>query len=126
MTELPYTAESIVLIKGFIDRTKTRIQNDVKVTFTRKASRELEDLVLEYDFEVDDIVSGINNLKVENYYRGIDPSGNADFDVCAFSVRIGINEIEIYLKFGLEVNGQQILLFSNHIPKYSMSQPFNK
>jgi hypothetical protein len=64
------------------------------------------------------------NLSVENYYRGIAPSGNADFNVCAFSTYIGEANIEIYLKYGLEIHGLQILLFSNHVPDYKMNQPF--
>jgi hypothetical protein len=126
VTVLPYTDENISLIQEFIDRTKIRIQNGVEITFTRKASRELEELVLEFNIEVANIKNEISALKVENYYRGIEPSGSADFDVCAFCVKVGENDIEIYLKFGLEVNGEQILLFSNHVPKYSMNQPFNK
>ena len=68
----------------------------------------------------------IMNLTVENYYRGIDPSGRVDFNVCAFCVDLNssIRPVQIYLKYGLEVDGLQILLFSNYIPNYPMSQPF--
>ncbi len=79
---------------------------------------------LEYDITADDIEYTILNLTPENYYRGIDPSGNADFNVCAFRAFVGDDDIEIYLKYGLEANGLQILIFSNHIPDYPMDQPF--
>ena len=63
------------------------------------------------------------NLTPENYYRGIDPSGQADFEVCAFYSEIGTDHIGVYLKYGLEAQGLQILIFSNHTPAYPMSQP---
>ena len=66
----------------------------------------------------------IKNLTPENYYRGIDPSKKAGFDVCAFYTEIGTDNVGIYLKYGLENNGLQILLFSNHAPVYPMNQPF--
>lgn len=124
MTELPFTEENINLILDFINETRRRISLGVEIIFTRKASSELEDLALEFDLDTSDIESVIFNLTTENYYRGIDPSNSADFNVCAFSVFVGDENIEIYLKFGLEVKGLQILLFSNHIPKYPMKQPF--
>ena len=34
------------------------------------------------------------------------------------------NNTEIYLKYGLEVKGLQILMFSNHKLKYPMTPPF--
>lgn len=124
MTELPYTLDNISIIQDFLDETKKRISEGVEITFTKKASSELDDLVLQFDIEVSDIESAISNLTPENYYRGIDPSGSADFKVCAFCTSIGNDNIEIYLKYGLEINGLQILLFSNHQPNFPMTQPF--
>ncbi|AZA88017.1 hypothetical protein EG349_15025 [Chryseobacterium shandongense] len=124
MNELPYTIDNITLIQDFIDETKRRIGEGIEITFTNKANLELQDLILDYNIEIKDIEIAIENLSPENYYRGIDISGNADFNVCAFCTKIGTDNIEIYLKYGLELNGLQILLFSNHIPKYPMSQPF--
>lgn len=126
MTELPYTDDNIALVQEFIDETKKRNSDGVDITFTGKASSELEDLVLEFDIDASDIESAIMDLTTENYYRGIDPSVKADFKVCAFCTSIGENNIKIYLKYGLEAVGLQILLFSNHVPKYPMSQPFKK
>ena len=124
MTELTNTIENISLIQKFIDETRKRILDGVDITFTKKASSELEDLALIYDIEVGDIEYAISNLSIDNYYRGIDPSGKADFNVCAFSVQIGGDNLEIYLKYGLQVDGFQILLFSNHVPDYPMTLPF--
>ncbi|MEN9613656.1 MAG: hypothetical protein RLZZ628_4470 [Bacteroidota bacterium] len=124
MTELPYTVDNVSIIQDFLDETKKRISEGVEITFTKKASSELEDLALIYNIEVSDIEAAISNLTTENYYRGIDPSGSADFNVCAFCTTIGEDDIEIYLKYGLEVNGLQILLFSNHQPDFPMTQPF--
>lgn len=124
MTELPYTVDNVSIIQDFIDETRKRISEGVEITFTKKASLELEDLALIYDIEVSDIEAAISNLTTENYFRGIDPSGSADFNVCAFCTTIGEDDIEIYLKYGLEVNGLQILLFSNHQPDFPMTQPF--
>jgi hypothetical protein len=73
---------------------------------------------------VGDVEYSILNLTTDNYYRGIDLSGNADFNVCAFRTFVGKDNVEIYLKYGLETNGLQILIFSNHIPDYPMDQPF--
>jgi len=124
MTELPYTIDNVALIQQFLDETRKRISDGVEITFTKKASEELQNLVLEFDIELSDIEVAIENLSVENYYRGIDPSGNADFNVCAFCTTVGKNDVEIYLKYGLEVNGLQILIFSNHLPSFPMTQPF--
>jgi len=124
MTELPYTVDNVLLVQEFIDETRRRILDGVTITFTKKASSELEDLVLEMDIDATDIESAIINLSPNNYYRGIDPSGNADFNVCAFCTSVGNDNVEIYLKYGLEANGLQILLFSNHMPNYPMRQPF--
>ena len=89
-----------------------------------KLSGQGTSLNLEYDITADDIEYTILNLTPENYFRGIDPSGSADFNVCAFRALVGEDDIEIYLKYGLEANGLQILIFSNHIPDYPMDQPF--
>ncbi len=124
MIELPFTVDNIEIIQEFINETRKRISNGVTITFTEKASSELEDLILEYDITVDDIEYTILNLTTENYYRGIDQSGSADFNVCAFRAFVGKDNVEIYLKYGLEADGLQILIFSNHIPDYPMNQPF--
>lgn len=124
MTELPNTVDNIAVIQQFINETRQRISDGVYITFTKKASTELEDLLLEFDIDANDIEAAIINLTTDNYYRGIDPSGQADFNVCAFSVSVGDDNIEIYLKYGLESKGLQILLFSNHVPNYPMNQPF--
>ncbi|AWA31116.1 hypothetical protein HYN48_14020 [Flavobacterium magnum] len=124
MTVLPYTEYNISLIQEFLDETKRRLSQGIQITFTAKANLELTDLALDYDIEGEDIEHAIQNLTTENYYRGIDPSGNADFNVCAFCTFVGKDKIEIYLKYGLEANGLQILLFSNHVPDYPMTQPF--
>lgn len=126
MTELPYTAGNIEIIQKFIRETRDRISNGVNITFTFKASSELEDLMLQYDIDADDIEYSILNLTTENYYRGIDLSGNVDFNVCAFRAFVGKDNVEIFLKYGLEVDGLQILIFSNHIPDYPMKQSFKK
>lgn len=47
------------------------------------------DLALEFDIELADIENAIADLSSENYYRGIDPSGSADFQVCAFCTSVG-------------------------------------
>lgn len=124
MIKLPNTIGSIKIIQEFLLETKKRISEGVDITFTRKASFELEKIMLEYDINEHDIEYAILNLTPENYYRGIDPSGGADFSVCAFRVFLGNHNIEVYLKYGLEVDGLQILIFSNHIPDYPMNQPF--
>lgn len=124
MTELPNTKKSINLIQKFLDKTRKRISKGVEITFTAKASNELKILSLSYDIDGDDIQNTILNLTPENYYRGIDPSGKADFNVCAFCTSVGNSEVTIYLKYGLETNGLKILLFSNHEPNYPINQPF--
>lgn len=126
MIKLPNTIDNIKIIQEFLIETKKRISEGVDITFTRKASSELEEIMLVYDINENDIEYAILNLTPENYYRGVDPSGDADFKVCAFRVFIGNDNIEIYLKYGLEVTGLQILIFSNHIPDFPMSQPFKK
>lgn len=124
MTELPYTLNNIMLIQEFLDETKRRIHNGIEITFTRKANLELQDLMMDLDVEIKDIEVAIDNLTPQDYYRGIDVSGSADFNVCAFCATIGENETKIYLKYGLHVSGLEILLFSNHLPDHPMSQPF--
>ncbi len=117
MNELPYTADNIKIVQEFLNETKERISNGIQIIFTAKANSELQDLMLEYDISVVDIEYTILNLTPENYYRGIDPSsGSGDFNVCAFRTFVGKDELEIYLKYGLEKDGLQILIFSNHIP----------
>ena len=124
MIELPFNKQNLAFVQAFLDETKKRISQGVEITFSRKASNELEDLLLDFNVELKDIENAILNLPAENYYRGIDRSGKADFNVCAFSTYIGEANIEIYLKYGLEIHGLQILLFSNHVPDYKMNQPF--
>lgn len=124
MTELPYTADNIALVQDFINETRKRISEGVDITFTNKASSELEVLAIEFDIELNDIEKAIVNLSTDNYYTGIDPSLKGDFNVCAFCTYIGEDNLQIYLKYGLEKLGLQILLFSNHIPSYPMTQPF--
>jgi len=89
MTQLPYTAGNVALIQEFLDETRKRIAGGIEVTFTRKANEELGDLALEFDIELADIENAIEDLSTENYYRGIDPSGSADFQVCAFCTSVG-------------------------------------
>lgn len=126
MIELPYTVDNVEIIQDYLKETKERIANGVEITFTEKAKSELVDLILEYGITVSDIEHAILNLTPENYYRGIDPSGRGDFNVCAFRALVGKEELEIYLKYGLEEKGLQILIFSNHIPDFLMDQPFKK
>ena len=124
MIKLSNTPENIALIQAFIDETGKRIKEGVEIEFTRKADSELEDLMSDYDINDDDIQDAILNLTVKDYHRGIDLSGNNDFNVCSFSVLIGEKEVEIYLKYGIKTQGIQILVFSNHIPDYPMNQSF--
>ena len=124
MIELPYTVDNVELIQEFLKETRGRISNGIEITFTAKANSELLELMLEYDITVADIEYVILNLTTENYYRGIDPSRSYDFNVCAFRAFVGKEELEIYLKYGLEEKGLQILIFSNHIPDFPINQPF--
>lgn len=124
MKILPYTETNVSLIQDFLDETRKRIADGVEITFTNKASEELADLTLEYEIETADIENAILNLTTENYFRGIDLSHKADFDLCAFHTVVGKDNLEIYLKYGLEVHGLQILLISNHVPDFPMTQPF--
>lgn len=88
MRELPYTIDNIEVIQEFIKETRERISNGIDITFTSKAISELEDLMLEYNITVGNIEHSILNLTTDNYYRGIDPSGNADFNVCVHFIRL--------------------------------------
>jgi hypothetical protein len=124
MTELPNTDKNVALVQDFLDETMKRISQGTEITFTSKASNELNVLALSYDIEPNDILQAIESLTIENYYRGIDPSPKTDFEVCAFCTKVGKNNLEIYLKYGLHINGIQILLFSNHVPGHPMTQPF--
>lgn len=124
MSELPYTDDNVALVQEFLDETKKRISQGTEITFTNKASNELSELAIFHDIETDDIMEAIESLTTENYYRGIDPSPKTDFEVCAFCTKVGKDNLEIYLKYGIHVDGIQILLFSNHIPAHPMTQPF--
>ncbi|MBC7554202.1 MAG: hypothetical protein H7257_09500 [Taibaiella sp.] len=124
MKQLPYTSDNVTLISDFFDETRKRIAQGVEITFTKKANDELTVLALDFDIEIVDIEKAINNLSVENYYRGIDPSKSADFDGCAFCTVVGKSKVEIYLKYGLALLGLQILLFSNHVPDFPIAQTF--
>ena len=55
MLELPNTADNIILIQEFLDETRKRISEGVEITFTRKANLELQDLVLDFEIEIEDI-----------------------------------------------------------------------
>jgi hypothetical protein len=125
MTELPNTATNVQLVQDFIDETRARIMRGVDITFTGKASAELKHLAIDHGITRRHIENAILNLSPQPYYRGIDPSTTADFEVCAFRSTVGNDSIEIYLKYGLEVNGLQILLFSSHEPSFTMTQPFS-
>ena len=65
---------NVALVKEFLDQTRKRISNGVEITFTKKASDELLDLMLDFDINVSDVEAAIENLSPENYFRGIDPS----------------------------------------------------
>lgn len=124
MIKLTKTKDNIRVIQEFIAETKKRILDGEAITFTKKASLELENLMIDYDINANAIEDAILKLTPKNYYRGVDPSGDADFNVCAFRVFVGADSIKIYLKYGLEATGLQVLVFSNHIPDYTMDQPF--
>ena len=124
MSELPYTDENVSLVQDFLDETKSRIAKGTEITFTAKANNELSELAIFHSITSDDIQIAINNLTVENYYRGIDPSPKTDYEVCAFCTKVGSENLEIYLKYGLHVDSLEILLFSSHVPDFPMTQPF--
>jgi hypothetical protein len=124
MKILPYTTENVALVQEFLDQTRKRISNGAEITFTKKASDELQNLMLDFDINVSDVEAAIENLSPENYFRGIDPSGGKDFNVCAFCTTVGKDKLEIYLKYGVQVAGLQILLFSNHVPDFPKNYPF--
>ena len=70
MLELPNTAENITLIQDFLDETRRRIFEGVEITFTSKANSELQDLVLDFEIEIEDIEdinkkSGYNKKDIE-------------------------------------------------------------
>jgi hypothetical protein len=115
---------NVALVQEFLDQTRKRISNGAEITFTKKASDELQNLMLDFDINVSDAEAAIENLSPENYFRGIDPSGGKDFNVCAFCTTVGKDKLEIYLKYGVQVAGLQILLFSNHVPDFPMNYPF--
>ena len=64
---------NVALVQEFLDQTRKRISNGVEITFTKKASDELQDLMLDFDINVSDVEAAIENLSPENYFRGIDP-----------------------------------------------------
>ena len=102
---------NVALVQEFLDQTRKRISNGVEITFTKKASDELQDLMLNFNINVSDIEAAIENLSPENYFRGIDQS-------------VGKDKLEIYLKYWVRVAGLQILLFSNHVLDFPMNYPF--
>lgn len=126
MTILPYTDSNVQIVQDFIDETCERISKGTEITFTQKALNELEDLSLNYNITTDDIEYAILNLQVSDYHRGIDVSNRSDFNICAFRTTIGVDNLEIYLKYGIEAKGLQILVFSNHPPRYPMVSPFRQ
>jgi len=95
MKLLPNTESNIDLIQEFLSETKKRISNGTTITFTKKSQDELSILAINYNISYDDVETAIINLTPENYYRGIDPSKSADFDVCAFQTSIGSDRVEI-------------------------------
>ncbi|SOD17621.1 hypothetical protein [Pedobacter xixiisoli] len=125
MITLSNTLNNKGIIQEFLDETKKRINDGVEITFSRKANDELSELAIDHNISADDIEQAMLNLTIDNYYRGVDPSTNADFSVCAFSTVVGDDNLEIYLKYGLHVTGVQIYVFSNHIPEFPMAKPFN-
>lgn len=62
MIQLPYTTDNVTLVQDFINETRTRIMNGQEITFSSKASQELEELALEYDITASDIEHTILNL----------------------------------------------------------------
>lgn len=119
MKILPYTTENVALVQEFLDQTRKRISNGVEITFTKKASDELLDLMLDFDIEVSDVEAAIENLSPENYFRGIDPSGGKDFNVCAFCTTVGKDKLEIYLKYGGRLPDYKYCFF---LTMYQISQ----
>ena len=43
---------NVALVQEFLDQTRKRISNGVEITFTKKASDELLDLMLDFDINV--------------------------------------------------------------------------
>lgn len=124
MNRLEYSELNLRLVQDFLDETKNRIKNGAEIVFTGKANLELKELMLLEDIFVEDIKEVLEKLTPQDYYRGIDISGEKDYNICAFSFKIGKNSIEIYFKYGLEKEGDKILIFSNHEPNYIMDKPF--
>lgn len=124
MTELKYTTDNVELIQEFLDETKRRIAKGVDLTFTNGVKDQIEDLAMDYDLDTADIIKAILDLTAENYYQGLDASPKNDYQVCAFCTTVGFEKVEIYLKYGLQKQGLEILLFSCHIPDFPITQPF--
>ena len=101
MKILPYTESNAQLVQDFIDETIKRIYEGTEIKLTGKAQYELEQLSLRYNITINDLEFAIMNLRVEDYFRGIDPSGSTDYNVCAFCTKLGADNIEVYLKYGL-------------------------
>lgn len=119
MKILPYTTENVALVQEFLDQTRKRISNGVEITFTKKASDELQNLMLDFDINVSDVEAAIENLSPENYFRGIDQSGGKDFNVCAFCTTVGKDKLEIYLKYGGRLPDYKYCFF---LTMYQISQ----
>ena len=66
MIELPNTSSNVALVQDFIDETRKRIANGVEITFTYKANQELQELMLQFEIEINDIESAIENLTPDN------------------------------------------------------------
>ncbi len=122
MKEYFNTETNRSLVQSFLDRTIDILDNGGFLTFTNKAQNELDYLTITEFIEKEDIKEAIYSLVIEDYYRGINESLEGDFEVCAF--RVFINHTEIYLKYGLQREGIQILIFSTHKPFLRMNQPF--
>lgn len=78
-------------------------------------------LNVDYEISTKDIENTILNLTVEEYHARMDPSKTEDFNVGPFCSEI--DGIQIYLKYGLQDAGLQILVFSNHVPSFPMTHP---
>lgn len=49
-------------MQEFLDQTIKRISDGVEINFTKKASDELQDLMLDFDINVSDVEAAIENL----------------------------------------------------------------
>jgi hypothetical protein len=126
-TKLQLTQVNIDKIKVFLDETRNRMMNGQELIFQKRSVEQLELLSLDFGITRNDVYTAILNLKTDDYYRGIDPSdGNGDFDVCTFSTCVGKKSTKIYLKYGLRKEGLEILVFSNHEPKFVMNNPLKR